>query len=103
MKQNDKFEHIAALRPARKREDASTPRLEIPAESDRIANLLGGRVRRNHYGEHLSVQQWYATPEMCAPDARSLSLLLPAQSPDAVQANFGQDSSHLACRRVRRG
>ena len=51
--------------------------------SDRLARLLGAQVRRNHYGEHLSVQQWYATPEMCAPDARSLSLLLPPQAPDA--------------------
>ena len=74
---NDKFAHIAALRPARKREALSPRAADIPAEGDCLAKLLGGQVRRNHYGEHLSVQQWYATPEMCAPDARSLSLLLP--------------------------
>jgi len=78
----DKFAHVAALRPARKREALSARAADIPAESDRLAQLLGAQVRRNHFGEHLSVQQWYATPEMCAPDARSLSLLLP-QTPDA--------------------
>ncbi len=77
----DKFAHVAALRPARKREVLPSHAVEIRGgiddETDRLGKLLGGQVRRNHYGEHLSVQQWYATPEMCVPDARSLSLLLP--------------------------
>jgi uncharacterized protein YprB with RNaseH-like and TPR domain len=42
-----------------------------------LAQLLGGQIRRNRYGEHLSVERWFATPEMCSLDARSLSLLLP--------------------------
>jgi uncharacterized protein len=46
--------------------------------------LLGAQVRRNHYGEHLAVAQWFATPEICAPDARSLSLLLPPQRTGAA-------------------
>src|ERR1700688_3976086 len=62
---------------------------EGTAGGDRLAELLGARINRNHYGEHLSLQQWYATPEMCSPDARSLSLLLP-HSPDA------QDFAKLA-------
>ena len=77
MSGNDKFAHIAALRPARQREVASPRAADLPLECDRIAQLLGAQVRRNHYGEHLSLQRWYATPEMCTPDARSLSLLLP--------------------------
>ena len=81
---HDKFAHIAALRPARKREVASPRAADASAGSDRLAQLLGAQVRRNHYGEHLSVQQWFATPEMCAPDARSLSLLLP-QGPAASE------------------
>ena len=56
---------------------------DLPLECDRLAQLLGTQVRRNHYGEHLSLQQWYATPEMCTPDARSLSLLLPRGTPEA--------------------
>jgi len=49
-----------------------------------LAQILGARVRRNHYGEHLALEQWYATPEICAPDARSVSLLLP------LAANAGE-------------
>ena len=56
--------------------------MEFPGGGDRLAQLLGGQIRRNHYGEHLSVVQWFAAPEMCVPDASSLSLLLP-QGPDS--------------------
>ena len=73
----DKFARIAALRPARTGESLSSGDAEAPPESDRLAQLLGARVRRNHFGDHLSLEQWYATPEMCAPNSRSLSLLLP--------------------------
>jgi uncharacterized protein YprB with RNaseH-like and TPR domain len=79
---DDKFARIAALRPARRTEAPSPGVSESAVGGDRLAELLGARVNRNHYGEHLSLQQWYPTPEMCSPDARSLSMLLP-QSADA--------------------
>jgi uncharacterized protein YprB with RNaseH-like and TPR domain len=85
---DDKFAHIAALRPAR-RTGAPAPRVsEDDAGSDRLADLLGARINRNHYGEHLSLRQWYPTPEMCTPDARSLSLILPvsAEAGDSAMA-----------------
>jgi uncharacterized protein YprB with RNaseH-like and TPR domain len=90
----DKFAHIAALRPARKREEQPSRTLEVsanvPREADCISRLLGGRINRNHYGEHLSVQRWYATPELCVPDERSLSLLLP-------QTLYAEDLLQSAC------
>jgi hypothetical protein len=52
-------------------------------EFDRLGRLLGAEANRNRYGEHLSFRQWYATPEMCSPDARSLGLLLPQGTLDA--------------------
>jgi uncharacterized protein len=73
----DKFAHIAALRPAGNREIPEPCAADIPRGADRIAQILGGRINRNHYGEHVSVLRWHATPEVCVPDARSLSLLLP--------------------------
>ena len=82
MNNDDKFARIAALRPTRKMETAAPCVPEAAPGGDRLAALLGARTNRNYYGEHLSLQQWYPTPEMCSPDARSLSLLLP-QSPDA--------------------
>jgi uncharacterized protein YprB with RNaseH-like and TPR domain len=89
MSKEDKFARVAALRPARRREVHAPFVLEDAAGGDRLAELLGACVNRNHYGEHLSLRQWYATPEMCTPDSRSLSLLLP-QSADAA------DSVHAA-------
>jgi uncharacterized protein YprB with RNaseH-like and TPR domain len=77
MKQGDKFARIAALRPARRKESPAPLVLEPVEGVDRLTALLGARINRNHYGEHLSLLQWYSTPEICTPDARSLSLLLP--------------------------
>jgi uncharacterized protein YprB with RNaseH-like and TPR domain len=79
----DKFAHVAALRPARKRDVEPARTAAPPAECDRITQLLGAQAIRNRYGEHLSLRQWYATPEMCSPDARSLALLLPQGTLDA--------------------
>ena len=88
MNMDDKFAHIAALRPTRRKEAPTLSVSEASAGGDRLAQLLGARINRNHYGEHLSFQQWYATPEMCSPDERSLSLLLPQPSDagDSVKA-----------------
>jgi uncharacterized protein YprB with RNaseH-like and TPR domain len=83
LSKDDKFARIAALRPARGKEAPALCVSEAVGGGDRLAELLGARINRNHYGEHLSLQQWYATPEICSPDARSLSLLLP-QSADAA-------------------
>jgi uncharacterized protein YprB with RNaseH-like and TPR domain len=86
--ENDKFAHVAALRPWRGR-GSSTPRVAEPTSgADRLAELLGAQINRNHYGEHFSLRQWYATPEMCLPDARSLALLLPpsADSQEITEA-----------------
>jgi uncharacterized protein len=83
LNRDDKFARIAALRPARRTEAPALCVSESATGGDRLADLLGARINRNHYGEHLSLQQWYATPEMCSPDVRSLSMLLP-QSADAT-------------------
>jgi uncharacterized protein YprB with RNaseH-like and TPR domain len=88
----DKFAHVAALRPARKRDVQSARTAELPTEYDRLGQLLGAQANRNRYGEHLSFRQWYATPEMCLPDVRSLALLLPQGLPDAsAAAEFAAD------------
>jgi len=73
----DRFAGIAALRPAGGRQTLRTSAPAVACESDCLAELLGAQISRNHYGAHLSLRQWYATPESCSIDARSLSLLLP--------------------------
>ena len=82
----DKFAHVSALRPARKRDVEPSRTAGLSIEFDRLAQLLGAQANRNRYGEHLSLRQWYSTPEMCSPDARSLSLLLPQGMLDANAA-----------------
>jgi len=75
----DKFARIAALRPARGARASAALRVSEAVEADdRLARLLGAGVNRNHYGEHLSLRKWYATPEICVPDPRSLAVLLPS-------------------------
>jgi hypothetical protein len=88
LNKDDKFARIAALRPARRKEIPAPRVSEDGAGGDRLAALLAARINRNHYGGHLSVQQWYATPEICSPDARSLGLLLPpsADAEDSIKA-----------------
>jgi uncharacterized protein YprB with RNaseH-like and TPR domain len=88
LSKDDKFARIAALRPARRKEAPAPYVSEGGAGGDRLAELLGARVNRNHYGEHLSLRHWYATPEICSPDARSLALLLPhsADAQDSMKA-----------------
>jgi len=89
---NDKFAHVAALRPSRKRDAELVRATGLPADCDRLAQLLGAQACRNRYGEHLSVRQWYPTPEVCTPDARSLSLLLPKETIAApAVATFAAD------------
>ena len=84
MSAHDKFAGIAALRPARGRQTLRAPAPTTTGESDRLAELLGAQINRNHYGVHLSLRQWYATPETCPINPFSLSLLLPPSllSPD---------------------
>ena len=81
MSLNDPFAHLTALRPARKREPIQAQAESLPAAGDRLAQLLGAEAHRNRYGEHLSLREWYDTPEMCMPDPGALSLLLPLSTP----------------------
>ncbi len=74
----DKFAHVAAFRSTRAPRSAPQRGSPTSPEFDSLAQLLNGQTRSNRYGEHLSFRQWHASPEMCAPNKHSLSLLLPA-------------------------
>ena len=73
----DRFFRLAALRPAR-----SVPQkpaeLRAPDDTDALSRLLGAGIARNHYGEHLAIRNWFATPEFCEPSATALELLTKA-------------------------
>jgi hypothetical protein len=80
----DRLSRISALAPVRRREPV--PETFQGDEAARVA-LLRAAVGRNRYGEHLVARQWYATPEMCDPDARALQLLLPPSVPRNAAAS----------------
>src|SRR5216684_4228826 len=70
----DKFSRLAALKPARP--VAARPvALRAPDEDDSLARLLGTGVAKNHFGEHLSIRNWFSTPEYLEPSSASLDLL----------------------------
>src|SRR5437762_6711080 len=72
----DRFSRLRALEPARPaaaRPDR--PALRAPDEEDRLLQLLGAGVVRNHFGEHLAIRNWYSTPEYAEPSDVSLELL----------------------------
>lgn len=70
----DKLARISALRPTRD----SAPRtasLNMPDEPDTFAQLIGAQLGKNRFGEHLSVHNWFSTPEFVEPFPASLALL----------------------------
>src|SRR4051812_29127583 len=69
----DKFSRIAALRPAR---GVARPAvLRAPHREDFLCQLLGAAIATNHYGEHVSVRNWFSSPEFTEPMEVTLRLL----------------------------
>src|SRR2546427_2523082 len=69
----DKWSRVAALRPARLVAHRA-PTLGAPEESDSLARLIGAGIGKNQYGEHLSVRNWFHSPDF--PEVSSLALAL---------------------------
>jgi hypothetical protein len=70
----NKFSRLAALKPARG-VTVRAQTLREPSEEDTLARLMGAGVSRNRFGEHLSVRNWFSTPEFVAPQSECLKLL----------------------------
>ena len=87
----DKFARLAALRPAR---DAVAQYEHQPAQDSAdaaaldectLAKLLGATIFSTKYGNHLSIRNWYATPEF--PEVAPAALDLLCRTQDAAQTN----------------
>jgi uncharacterized protein len=70
----DRFSRLAALKPARPVASRAAA-LRPPNEADGLLRLLGANVATNHYGEHISLRQWFSTPEFSEPSNVTLELL----------------------------
>lgn len=95
----DKFSRLTALRPVRAT-PARPPELRMPNDTDPISLLLGGGIARNKYGEHLSIRNWFSTPEFVQPSLTALDLLTKVSGSNGNRsANRGKDTA--AARRMR--
>jgi hypothetical protein len=76
----DRFSRLAALKPARSMPSKPAD-LRAPDETDSLSRLLGAGIARNHFGEHLTIRNWFSTPEFAEPSPAALELLTkrPAQ------------------------
>jgi hypothetical protein len=70
----DKFSRLAALKPARPMPSRPSA-LSQPREDDVFARAVGAGLARNHFGEHLTLRNWYSTPEFTEPSPIALDLL----------------------------
>src|SRR5260370_42153601 len=71
---SDKFSRLAALKPSRAMAARPATR-RAPEEEDSLSRLLGAAIATNHFGEHVSVSNWFSTPEFAAPSSATLELL----------------------------
>jgi uncharacterized protein YprB with RNaseH-like and TPR domain len=72
----DKFSRLAALRPARPPATcAEKAVLRAPDQEDSLGQLLGAGVAKNHFGEHLTIRNWYSSPEYVEPSIITVELL----------------------------
>jgi uncharacterized protein YprB with RNaseH-like and TPR domain len=70
----DKFSRLAALKPSRAMASRPATR-RAPEEEDALSHLLGAAIASNRYGEHVSVSNWFSTPEFAEPSSTTLELL----------------------------
>src|SRR2546422_9827395 len=70
----DKLSRPSARKPARPR-PARSAAIRTPGEDDTLDRLLGAGVATNHFGEHLTVRNWFSTPEFTDPSSTTLELL----------------------------
>jgi uncharacterized protein YprB with RNaseH-like and TPR domain len=91
----DKFGRLTALKPARNFPQKPAG-LRAPDETDELSQLLGAGIARNHYGEHLAVRNWFATPEFAEPSAAALDLLTKPSTTKSARQRAGAVSDAIS-------
>jgi uncharacterized protein len=72
----DKFSRLTALKPSRPRATTAAPAARrAPEQEDALSQLVGAAISTNRYGEHVSVSNWYSTPEFVEASGNTLDLL----------------------------
>jgi uncharacterized protein len=72
----DRFSRLTALKPSRPGVTLGrTFARRAPEQEDALSQLVGAAIATNHYGEHVSVSNWYSTPEFVETSSNALDLL----------------------------
>jgi uncharacterized protein YprB with RNaseH-like and TPR domain len=71
----DKFSRLAALRPAPRLGATYSTTLRSPEAEDKLSHVLGAGIASNRYGEHLSIRNWFSSPEFAEASSVTLGLL----------------------------
>jgi uncharacterized protein len=92
---DDRLGAITALRRKRAAGAAALPPIEQSgAGPDHLAELVGGTIERNHYGEYLRVRRWLPEPAPCE-HARELGLIAKPEPVPRVRAQIARSESWL--------
>jgi uncharacterized protein YprB with RNaseH-like and TPR domain len=79
--------------------------LRAPDETDALSRLLGAGIAKNHFGEHLAIRNWFATPEFTEPSPTALALLTQSRGGKKADAKLslfsGQKRTVTASARAR--
>src|SRR5262249_31952233 len=70
----DRFSRLSALKPVRQVVPLAEPSNE-PMQGDEVARLLGALCQKTKFGQHLTIRNWYSSPEFSEPSATALDLL----------------------------
>jgi uncharacterized protein YprB with RNaseH-like and TPR domain len=71
----DKFSRLSALKPSRAATRFEPATRRAPEEEDALSRLVGAGIATNRFGDHVSVSNWYSSPEFFEASANTLDLL----------------------------
>jgi len=79
----DRLSRLTALKPSRPDVSLARPvARRAPEQEDALSQLVGAAIAANHYGEHVSVSNWYSTPEFVEASSNTLDLLCRSRDED---------------------
>jgi hypothetical protein len=71
----DKFSRLSALKLPRTATQVRPATRRAPEKEDALSHLVGAAIASNRYGDHVSVRNWYSSPEFFEASSSTLDLL----------------------------
>lgn len=70
----DRFARLSALKPVHSAAPLAEPSNE-PMQGDEVSHFLGALCQKTKFGQHLTIRNWYSSPEFAEPAPAALDLL----------------------------